>query len=96
MPAGRKPNDGEPLPDPFGEARWARLARRLGLTRRQSQVARLICRGWADKQIARRLGIAPDSVRLHVKALFGRLGVRSRMGLLIHLVLASRRRRGRP
>ncbi|MFO0972895.1 MAG: helix-turn-helix transcriptional regulator [Phycisphaerae bacterium] len=92
MASTREPNDTELLPDLFGEARWGRLVRKTGLTRRQGQVARLICRGCADKWIARRLEISIDSVRMHVKKLYNRLGVRGRLGMLVHLVLADSRR----
>jgi DNA-binding NarL/FixJ family response regulator len=91
MSPRRQSDDGELLPDLFGEARWGRLSERIGLTQRQSQVARLICRGCADKQIARRLGVSHGSVRLHIKKLFARLGVRGRLGLLVHLVVIDRR-----
>ncbi|MBA5868082.1 MAG: hypothetical protein GDA67_15425 [Nitrospira sp. CR1.3] len=92
MPPKRESDDGEMLPDLFGEARWRLLVVQTGLTRRQAQVARLICHGCADKQIALRLGIVLDSVRLHVKKLFARFDVRSRMGLLVHLVLIDETR----
>ncbi len=96
MAPTREAEVGQLLPDLFGEERWGRVVVRLGLTRRQGQVGRLICRGCSDKQIARRLGISIDSVRLHVSKLFTRVGARGRVGLLVHFVLADRESRRSP
>lgn len=48
------------------------------LTPRQMDVLWAISLGLTNGQIARRLGIAEDSVRNHVKAVLSRMGARSR------------------
>ncbi len=48
------------------------------LTNRQDQIARLVLTGASNKQIARDLGISEGTVKLHMKAVFDRLGIRSR------------------
>ena len=78
------------LPDLFGDDRWQELGARLRLPRRQRQIARLVCRGCSNRQMARHLGIAPDTVRMHLKALFERLEVHERVGVAVRLVLADR------
>lgn len=50
----------------------------LGLTTRQAQIAVLLVDGLTNEQIARRLGIAPGTVRKHLEGAFDRLGVPSR------------------
>jgi DNA-binding CsgD family transcriptional regulator len=94
--AAEQSNEESALPDLFGVRRWNRLVKKYSVTPRQRQVARWICRGQTDKEIARRLGISHDSVRLHVRKLFERFAVRSRMGLLVRLVLLDRALAGSP
>ncbi len=67
------------------------IARRSGeltglaaLTPREAEVARCLAAVQRDKVIARALGIAPGTVRSHVKRVLARLGVRCRdVGLLL-------------
>lgn len=44
------------------------------LTARQRQVLALIAEGLGDKQIARRLGISPNTVRSHTTNLYDLIG----------------------
>jgi DNA-binding NarL/FixJ family response regulator len=48
------------------------------LTRRQYDVLKLMVRGLSNKEIARVLNLANGTVKIHVAALFGKLGVRRR------------------
>lgn len=78
-------NDPDNLPD------WKSSARRdvpitpafLGLTPRQGQTLDLILRGHPNKKIATLLAISEETVKEHVNAVFNRLGVQSRIELLI-------------
>ena len=49
-----------------------------GLSDREVEVTRLLCRGLSDGEIARRLGVSTHTARDHVKAVRRKLGVRSR------------------
>lgn len=49
-----------------------------GLSAREVEVTRLLCRGLADGEISRELGISTHTARDHVKAVRRKLGVRSR------------------
>ena len=48
------------------------------LTGRESQVVAHVRQGFSNKEIARRLGIQEDTVKKHLQAVFGKLGVRRR------------------
>src|SRR2546423_767168 len=52
------------------------------LPRRQRQVLSCLQSGGSEKQIAARLGVSPHTVHTHVRAIYRRLGVRSRGELL--------------
>lgn len=48
------------------------------LTDREREVLQLAAEGFTDKEIAHRLGIAPDTVRHHLSSIFDKLGVTNR------------------
>jgi DNA-binding CsgD family transcriptional regulator len=53
----------------------------LRLSERERQVARCVCQGLTDKQIARTLGIGVASVRTYLQRIFDKTGVQRRAGL---------------
>lgn len=55
------------------------------LTSRELEVARLVADGLSDKEVAERLCISFTTVRTHLKAVFGKLGVDSRVKLATRL-----------
>lgn len=74
-----KPGDsGAPVLDSVPEER----IRALGLSGREAQMAVLIARGLANKEIAAELGISPATVRTHIYNLYQKAGARSRVELI--------------
>jgi DNA-binding NarL/FixJ family response regulator len=53
-----------------------------GLTGRQREIVACAARGLSNKQIARRLGISPETVKTHLHHVFERHGVHGRVALL--------------
>lgn len=58
----------------------------LRLTPREEQVARLLCAGRRDEDIARALGIAFSTVRTHLRSMFEKSGACGRTALVAHLL----------
>jgi len=63
-------------------------ARQIGyprseLTAREHQVLELVEQGFKNKEIALELGIRPGTVKIHLKHIFEKTGVRGRYGLAI-------------
>ena len=56
--------------------------RLLNLSPREAEIAVLIARGFANKQIAAELGISPATVRTHIYNLYQKVGANSRVELL--------------
>lgn len=52
------------------------------LTRQEHAVYRLLYHGLTNKQIATQLVVSENTVRFHLKALYAKLGVRSRMSAI--------------
>jgi DNA-binding CsgD family transcriptional regulator len=57
----------------------------LGLSAREIEMALMIARGLANKEIAAELGISPATVRTHIYNLYRKAGARSRVELLNRL-----------
>lgn len=53
------------------------------LSRREAQVLQLLVCGCSNREMARRMTVSPDTVKYHVKNLYGKLGVRCRTRALI-------------
>ena len=60
-------------PKPSGQVQFS------SLTKREKEVLRLIAKGHSNKMIARKLGITEGTVKVHVKNLLHKLGLRSRV-----------------
>jgi DNA-binding NarL/FixJ family response regulator len=56
------------------------------LTPREFEVLQLLSQGLPNKRIAQRLGISDHTVKFHVNALLGKLGVQSRSEAIVHAV----------
>lgn len=48
------------------------------LTRRESEVLDALAQGWSNTQISARLGISENTVKYHLKLIYGKLGVGNR------------------
>lgn len=56
---------------------------RSELTPREQQVLELVEQGFKNKEIAQELGIRPGTVKIHLKHIFEKTGVRGRYGLAL-------------
>jgi DNA-binding CsgD family transcriptional regulator len=82
------------LPEACGPRMWALVLHefshslpmpeewRRRLTQREVEIVEGMLRNWNNEQIAEELGIAPATVKTHVKNIFGKLGIDSRADLM--------------
>jgi DNA-binding CsgD family transcriptional regulator len=70
----------------FEEARPSEIAPPIvdayGLTKREGEITRLVLRGLSTAEVSGGLHITPNTVRDHFKAIFDKVGVRSRRELV--------------
>jgi DNA-binding CsgD family transcriptional regulator len=70
----------------FEEARPSEIAPLIveahGLTKREGEITRLVMRGLSTAEVSEELHITPNTVRDHFKAIFDKVGVRSRRELV--------------
>jgi DNA-binding NarL/FixJ family response regulator len=52
------------------------------LTDRQREIAELVCAGQRSKTIARKLGVSEGTIKAHLHAIYVRLRVKDRAGLM--------------
>jgi len=69
---------------------WLKVARRLALSERELQIAKLIFDDLRQTAIATRLGISPHTVRTHMERLYYKLDVKSRVGLVLRVLREQR------
>ena len=68
----------------FGEGGRGERYPRNKLTAREQQVLELVEQGFKNKEIALDLGIRPGTVKIHLKHIFEKTGVRGRYGLALN------------
>ena len=78
------------LGSPAMEAGAARVSALQTLSASQQRVAEQLVRGLANKEIARELQIAPETVKSHVRDIMQRLGARNRTEVVLQLVRPAR------
>jgi DNA-binding NarL/FixJ family response regulator len=59
-------------------ARLAEFPERSDLTERELEVLQLVARGLSNKQVARAIGRTDETVKIHLKNMFAKLGVADR------------------
>ena len=60
------------------------------LSRREQQVVRCIALGWRNAEVAHRLLITEATVKSHVHSVFRKLGIRSRVDLILYAIRTGR------
>jgi len=69
---------GERITGIVSETPVGQVARRFGLTRRESEVLKWLAEGKSNAEVGEILGVAPGTVKIHVQHVLAKLGVPSR------------------
>jgi DNA-binding NarL/FixJ family response regulator len=65
---------------------WSYVRRRYELTPREVQIAEMVCRGFRNDRIARDLKIRPGTVKTHVRNIYRKVKVKSKIAMLLQFV----------
>jgi len=68
----------------FRDGSLQEIQLRTDLTPREHQVMELVEQGYKNREIAQELGIRPGTVKIHLKHIFEKTGVRGRHGLALN------------
>ena len=72
------------------DLQWSYLCGRYELTPRESQIAELVCQGLRNGSIAQRLDIQPGTVKTHIRNIYRKVKVRSKVAMLLRFVTETR------
>lgn len=75
-----------PFPPLLDAREWAEISESWGLSKRERQVAELLCQAAQYTTIEMRLGVAKTTVRSHVRAVYRKSRCRTRTELILTLV----------
>jgi DNA-binding NarL/FixJ family response regulator len=74
----------------FDKKQWSYVQGRYELTHRERQIAELICQGLRNGNIARHLRIQPGTVKTHIRNIYRKVHVKSKISMLVRFVTDSR------
>lgn len=74
----------------FAPTEWRAMGRRLGLTDREVEVVRAMFDYRTELDMAQALGCKPDTLHTHVRRIYDKLGVKSRVEVVLAAVACSR------
>src|SRR5262245_57681320 len=85
---------GDPSMDlPFDRSIWPAVVRELEFCPQQAKVVELLMQGMGDRQIALSLDLSESTVRTYLGRIFARLGIQSRIELILRVVAVAWRHR---
>jgi|GEM_PF-608328 len=79
------------LPDVvlIGEDQWAYIQKWYNMTQRELQIARYVCQGLSNQQIANNLKIQQGTVKTHMRNIYRKTWVNNKIAMLLRFVEAS-------
>ncbi len=69
----------------FCSAEWALICESLDLTHRESEIVQAVLDDMSESDIAQNLGISRHTVHAHIERVYGKLGVSSRLQLVVRI-----------
>lgn len=75
-------------PSLFGSSEWECICESLGLTGRQSEILEWVLQDLTEDDMAEELGLSRYTVHAHIQRMYAKLGVGSRVQLVLAVVAA--------
>jgi DNA-binding CsgD family transcriptional regulator len=70
----------------LNEKQWRYVQRRYHISPRELEVAKLICKGYINGDIAAKLNVKPGTIKTHIKSIFGKTRARNKITLLLRFM----------
>jgi len=74
----------------FNARQWNYIKKRFHLTPRQIEIAKLVCDGLNNDQIAKKCRITYNTSRTHLAHICAKIGVHGRADLILHLIKVAK------
>ena len=68
------------------DGQWLYIKKQYRLTKREVEVAKLICQGFGNEEIANNLNIAYGTVRAHIRNIYRKTGVQNKIAILLKFI----------
>jgi len=68
------------------ERHWSYIQRRYHISPRELEVAKLVCHGLSNREIADALDIRQGTVKTHIKNIYRRIRVKNKVALLLRFM----------
>lgn len=65
------------------EKQWLYIQRRYHMSPRELEVAKLVCQGFINGEIAKKLNVKPGTVKTHLRSIFGKTRTRNKIAMLL-------------
>ena len=75
-----------PLISLFDDKHWLYIQKRYHLTDRELQVAKFVCRGFNNEDIAAKLKIKRGTVKTHIRNIYRRVRIRNKIQMVLKFV----------
>lgn len=70
----------------LNDKQWRYVQRLYHISPRELEVAKLICRGYINGDIAAKLNVKPGTVKTHIKSIFAKTHARNKITLLLRFM----------
>jgi DNA-binding CsgD family transcriptional regulator len=70
----------------FNEKQWAYIQNRYELTVRERQIMELVCKGYRNEEIAKKIDIALGTVKTHIRNIHRKTQTRSKIATLLRFL----------
>jgi DNA-binding NarL/FixJ family response regulator len=70
----------------LNDQQWSYLQVKYNMTRREMQIAKLVCRGLGNEDIAQSLSIRHGTVKTHIRNLYRKLWVHNKISMLLRFI----------
>ncbi|HUW19275.1 MAG TPA: helix-turn-helix transcriptional regulator [Sedimentisphaerales bacterium] len=70
----------------LNEKQWLYIQKRYNMSPRELEVARLVCEGLTNEEMADKLRVRPGTVKTHLRSIFNKSRVRNKISMLLRFV----------
>ena len=70
----------------LNDQQWSYLQVKYNMTKREMQIAKLVCRGLGNEDIAQSLSIRHGTVKTHIRNLYRKLWVHNKISMLLRFI----------
>ena len=68
------------------DKQWRYIQRRYHISPRELEIAKLVCKGFVNGNIAKELNVKPGTVKTHLKSIFSKTRARNKITLLLRFM----------